>query len=142
MIEGSWGGHVHDRRRLDQPTDLEGLLGHLPARVLLDRMPGAVMGIAPDAVVAYANPAAVSLFGYVDGAMIGLDLSALLAGQAEATPADCMRLLEAAKDGDVVDWHHVEGYAVHTAVSAPLLLRATDPFLMLYITDVTELRWR
>ncbi len=54
---------------------------------------------------------------------------------------ECVALLRAAGGGEVIDWCHADGFAIHTAVSTPLLLRSTDPFLMVYITDVTELHW-
>ncbi|MCP9276808.1 PAS domain-containing protein [Mycolicibacterium arenosum] len=130
-----------DRRRRTQPTDLAGLLDQLPARVLLDRMPGAVLGLGLDGVVAYSNPAAVSLFGYLGDAMLGLSAQTLLAEHPDATPQQCISVLRAAGRGDVVTWRHAEGFAMHTAISTPLLLRATDPFLMIYITDETESHW-
>jgi hypothetical protein len=35
-----------------------------------------------------------------------------------------------------------EGFPVHTSVSTLLLLlRDSDPFLTIYITEITELRW-
>jgi hypothetical protein len=43
------------------------------------------------------------------------------------------------------EWHadatDAEGFAVRTVVSNALLLRATDPILLISITDVTELMW-
>ena len=41
----------------------------------------------------------------------------------------------------VIDWLHAEGFAVRTVVSNALLLRATDPILLISITDITELMW-
>jgi PAS domain-containing protein len=130
-----------DRRRHEQPTELIALLEQLPARVLLDRIPGPVLGVANDGVVAYANPAAVALFGYVDGAMHGLTIHSLLAGGEDLSTEACLGTLRVAGDSDVVDWTHSEGYRLQTAVSTPLLLRDTDPFLMVSITDVTDLNW-
>ena len=130
-----------DRRRQQHFTGLGELLDDLPARVLLDRMPGPVMGVDPDGVVAYANPAVVSLLGYLDGALLGRSLPSLMAGHSLYSGAECVAALRAAGGGDVVEWCHAEGFPVRTAVSTPLLLRASDPFLMIYITDVTELHW-
>ena len=130
-----------DRRRQQQFTDLGQVLDVLPARVLLDRMPGPVIGVDPDGVVAYANPAVVALLGYVDGALLGRTLLSLLARPSLDSGAECVTALRTAGGGDVVDWCHSEGFPVHTLVSSPLLLRASDPFLMVSITDVTELHW-
>ena len=130
-----------DRRQQERYSNLVELLDNLPARVLLDRMPGPVMGVDPDGVVAYANPAVVALLGYVDGALLGRSLTSLLDGHSLNSGAECLAALRAAGGGQVVDWWHAEGFPVHTSVSTPLLLRDSDPFLMIYITDVTEVRW-
>ena len=130
-----------DRRRRPDCTDLGELLDAMPARVLLDRMPGPVIGVDPDGVVAYANPAATTLLGYPEPALVGRALPSLLVHHPDDTGAACVAALRAAGGGDVIDWCHAEGFAVRTAVSAPLLLRASDPYLMIYVTDVTELYW-
>lgn len=130
-----------DRRKHLHYTDLSDLLQQLPARVLLDRMPGPVLGVELDGVVGYANPAAVSLLGYLDGALLGRSLPTLLDGHSQSSPEDCMALLRASGGGDVVNWSHADGFPIRTAVSTPLLLRATDPYLMVSLTDVTELHW-
>jgi hypothetical protein len=41
----------------------------------------------------------------------------------------------------VGDWLHAEGFPVRTVVSNALLARATDPILLISITDITELMW-
>jgi hypothetical protein len=41
----------------------------------------------------------------------------------------------------VIDWLHAEGFPVRTVVSDALLVRATDPILLITITDLTELMW-
>jgi PAS domain S-box-containing protein len=141
MVDPTRQNPSAERRQQPHFTDLGELLDNLPARVLLDRMPGPVMGVDPDGAVAYANPAAVSLLGYTDGALIGRSLPSLVAGWSSNSGADCVARLRAAPGGETVDWMHADGFSVHTAVSTPLLLRASDPFLMVYITDVTELHW-
>jgi PAS domain S-box-containing protein len=130
-----------DRRQHAQPTGLSELLEQLPARVLLDRMPGPVLGISDDGIVAYANPAIVSLLGYTDGALIGRSLPSLLNGRSLVSAAECLAALRAAGSRETVNWNHADEFPVHTAVFASLLLRATDPFLMVYLTDLTELHW-
>ena len=128
-----------ERRQHPPTTDMQQLLRRLPADVLLGRMPDPVIGVGHDGVVAYANPAATSMLGYDDGALIGRRLESLLAGRSHCSASECLALLRSS-DG-VIEWHHAEGFSVRTSVSTPLLLRATDPFLMICITDVTELHW-
>lgn len=133
--------HVTERRKPLNFTTLEELLDQLPARVLLNRMPGPVLGVGGDGVVVYANPAATTLLGYPEGGLTGTPLSALLDGHLNTSASGCLNVLREAGDDDVVHWVHADGFPVHTAVSTPLLLRAGDPYLMVQLTDVTDLHW-
>jgi PAS domain-containing protein len=126
--------HLHYRT-------LSELLDQLPARVLLDRIPGPILGAGGDGVVAYANPAAITLLGYTNGSLAGTPLPALLHGYADTPAQECLTVLGHAGSGDIIDWLHVDGYPVRTAISTPLLLRKTDPYLMIQLTDLTELHW-
>jgi len=40
-----------------------------------------------------------------------------------------------------VKWQHADAYPVSTIVSTTICLRATDPLLMVNLTDVTALVW-
>ena len=130
-----------DRRRRLHFTRLGDLLDAMPARVLLNRMPAPVMGVDPDGVVAYANPAAMTLLGDPDSALTGRALPSLLSPQCDHSGAECVAALRAAGNGDVIHCWPADGFTVRTAVSTPLLLSASDPFLVICITDGTELHW-
>ncbi len=56
------------------------------------------------------------------------------------SPADCLLTLRDAGT-EVTDRSHAAGFPVHTLVSNPLLLRATDPLLVFTVIDITELLW-
>ncbi|MDT5105311.1 MAG: hypothetical protein QOI25_2824, partial [Mycobacterium sp.] len=57
---------MQERRQQRQPTDLAGYLHQLPALLLLDRLPTAVLGVGHLGDIAYANPACAEMLGYVD----------------------------------------------------------------------------
>jgi len=67
-------------------------------------------------------------------------LSALLAGHAATPPRDCVTALRAAGNV-VISWLHAEDFPIRTVVSDVLLVRATDPILLISITDITEVTW-
>jgi hypothetical protein len=67
-------------------------------------------------------------------------LPALLEGHSATPPRDCVTALRAT-DTMVINWFHAEGFPVCTVVSNALLVRATDPILLISITDITELMW-
>jgi PAS domain-containing protein len=134
-------GCTRERRKRPEPATADELLGELPARVMLDRMPTPVIGFGTDGVLTYANAACAVMLGYADVAeVLERPLCALLVGPALRSPADYLSTLRNAGT-EVIDWSHAEGYPVHTMVSNPLLLRATDPLLMFTVSDVTELLW-
>ena len=81
------------------------------------------------------------MLGYPDSTTLTEQpLPALLAGHSATPPCDCVTALRAAGTV-VIDWLHAEGFPVCPVVSDALLVRATDPILLISITDITELMW-
>jgi PAS domain-containing protein len=104
-------------------------------------MPTPVIALGLDGEVIYANPAFAAMLGYPDtGDLPVASLPALMAGHATTSGRDCVDELRAAA-GRVVDWRHADGYHSHAVVSDALLSRATDPVLLITLTDVTEVLW-
>ena len=132
---------ITERRRHPPPRTLDGYLHELPAWILLDRLPTPMLATGLDGVLIYTNPAFATMLGHPGTTTLtGQPLPALLAGYS-ATPArDCVTALRAAGTV-VIDWLHAEGFPVRTVVSDALLVRATDPILLISITDITELMW-
>lgn len=131
---------MQERRRRRQPTDLTGYLTQLPALVLLDRLPIAVIGVGPVGDIVYANPACAELLGYIDGqTMTRLHLPDLLAGEPVLTPADCIAVLQTTDN--IVHWNHSQHYLIRTKVSPTMLKRESDPLLLVTITDLTDWLW-
>jgi PAS domain-containing protein len=118
---------------------MPGYLYDLPALVLLDRLPIAMLGVGPLDEIAYANAACAQMLGYLDGETVArLPLAELLTRHSALEPSDCVATLQKA---GVVHWNHSQGYVVRTMVSKPLLMRASDQLLLLSIIDITEWLW-
>jgi PAS domain-containing protein len=130
-----------ERRRRPPPSTPTGYLHALPALILLDRLPTSTLAVGLDGVLVYANPAFARMLGHPDTTtLIEQPLPALLAGHSATPPRDCVTALRAAGTV-VIDWLHAEGFPIRTMVSDPLLVRATDPILLISITDISELLW-
>jgi PAS domain-containing protein len=128
---------ITERRRQPPPSTPDGYLHELPA---LDRLPTPVLAAGLDGVLIYTNPAFATMLGYPGTTTLTEQpLPALLAGHSATPPRDCVTILRAAGTV-VIDWLHAEGFPVRTVVSDALLVRATDPILLISITDITEAR--
>jgi PAS domain-containing protein len=114
----------------------------LPALVLLDRLPVALLATGLDGVVIYNNPAFASTLGYHPDTitLIGRRLPALLAGRSSTPPRDCVTALRAAGTL-IVDWLHAKGFPIRSVVSDMLFVRGIDQVLLIGVTDITELEW-
>jgi PAS domain-containing protein len=128
-------------RHRPPPNSPHGYLRELPALILLDRLPTPVLATGLDGVLIYTNPAFATMLGHPDTtALSGQQLAALLARHSETEPRDCVAALRGAGTV-VVDWLHADGFSVRTLVSDALLVRATDPILLISITDISEVMW-
>ena len=134
-------GRFTERRRKPAPSTLDGYLFELPALILLDRMATPTLATGLDGVVMYTNPAFATMLGYPDTTTLTEQpLSALLAGHSATPPRDCVTALRAAGNV-VISWLHADDFPIRTVVSDALLVRATDPILLISITDITEVTW-
>ena len=130
-----------ERRRQPLPSTPNGYLHELPALVLLDRLPTPILATGLDGVLTYTNPAFATMLGHPDATTLTeQELPALLAGHSATEPRDCIAALRGVGTV-VVDWLHAEGFPVRTLVSDALLVRATDPILLISITDISEVMW-
>jgi len=123
------------------PSTPNGYLHELPALILLDRLPTPILATGLDGVLIYTNPAFATMLGHPDTTTLSeQQLPALLAGHSATEPRDCVAALRGVGTV-VVDWLHAEGFPVRTLVSDALLVRATDPILLISITDISEVMW-
>jgi PAS domain-containing protein len=131
---------VQERRLPRPPSELNGHLHQLPALLLLDRLPTPMLGVGRRGDITYANPACVELLGYLDAdAMTHLHLPDLLAGHDGLEPGECLETLRNSEG--LVGWNHAQDYVIRTMVSPPLIVRDSDPMLLVSITDVTDWLW-
>jgi PAS domain S-box-containing protein len=113
------------------------VLSQLPAEMLLDRLDTATIVIGLDGVVVYANPACERLLGYQMATTLGgQSLAALIIGQSDTPPQDCIELLR--DRSTVTNWNHSDGYPVAARVSDSMLLRGTPLMMMVTLTDVSD----
>lgn len=130
---------MHERRQT-APSELVDYLHELPALTLLDRLPVAMLAVALHGDIIYANQACADMLGYIDGKTVARQtLPELLTDFDVASPAECVERLRSRPAS--TSWNHTESYAVQTRVSPPLLVRSTDPVLLISITDLTEWIW-
>lgn len=130
-----------ERRSGEHPTSTDGYLTQLPALVLLDRMLMPVIAVSGHGELAYANPAFATMMGHSDtAALTGRFLPELMVGR-EGQPAQASAEALGAARGTLVEWRHAEGYVVSTMVSDSMLMRSTDPLLLVSLHDMTEGLW-
>jgi PAS domain-containing protein len=135
------GSAEAERRVRPAPGTPREYLHHIPALILLNRLPTPAMALGLDGEIVYANPAFAVMLGHTDpSAVVELPLSALMAGRAGTSAPRCVEVLQAAA-GTVIDWCHADGYRLHAVVSKTLFSRATDPVVLITLTDVTDLLW-
>ncbi|WP_319452616.1 MULTISPECIES: PAS domain-containing protein [unclassified Mycobacterium] len=131
---------MEERRRATPPTEVSGYLRALPALLLLDRIPTAMLGVGLTGDIVYANPACADMLGHADAeAVPRLHLPELLVGHLDRSPGDCVASLRFAES--IVSWNHADGHVIRTTVSAPLLLRKSDPLVLIGMMDVTDWLW-
>jgi PAS domain S-box-containing protein len=127
-------------RRKTLPRSSAEVLRGLPAQMLLNRLDSATIVVGLDGLVVYANPACERMLGYHTARTLeGQSLAALLIRQSATSPEECIELL---RDPDAVTmWNHSDGYPVAALASDAMLLPATDPILIVTLTDVSDRVW-
>ncbi|BBZ30817.1 diguanylate cyclase [Mycolicibacterium madagascariense] len=130
-----------ERRSGARPTSTTGYLQQLPALVLLDRMLMPVIAVSENGELSYGNPAFATMMGHSDTAeLTGQPITDLLVGRDGQSAQACAEALGSAR-GTLVEWRHAERYVVSTLVSDSMLMRSTDPLLLVSLHDVTEGLW-
>jgi nitrogen-specific signal transduction histidine kinase len=130
---------AEERRRRPRPTTVAGFLDQFPAVVLLNRISIPMLAVADDGMIVFANPACQVMLGAGKTSINGQPLNRFLHVPAAGASDSVAALREAA--GEITTWQHARDEIVKAVVSAPLLMRAEDPILLVGLTDVTELLW-
>ncbi len=113
---------MEERRGTRPPTEPSEYLRNLPALLLLDRLPVGVLGVG------VVGDARLRRRQHHDQ-----DGTCPTYWSRIPNARDCLATLQAAES--VVSWNHSDGHVVRTTVSTPLLMRNSDPLLLICLTD-------
>lgn len=114
------------------------LLDHLPARVVLARMPVPVLAIGEDGSILFVNDAFSEMLGYTTDAVIALNFIEIF----QSAPMDEPPVSVARAYADeVVSLLHADGLVVRAKMSKSALLREDDAMALATFEDLTEQLW-
>lgn len=128
-----------ERRRngspADSPTDV---LTHLPALVVLERIPVPTLAMGRDGIILFANTAFAEMVGYQPDRLAGLAFPDVF-----FTVPDVVGALSAvdALANLVVELQHYEGWTVRAKMSKSALMRHDDPVVLVTFDNLTERLW-
>lgn len=114
------------------------LLDHLPARVVLERMPVPVLAIGDDGRILFVNAAFAEMLGYSPKAVISLNFIEIFqSAPVDEPPVSVAR----AYAGEIVSLFHADGSVVQAKMSKSALLREDDVMALATFEDLTEQLW-
>lgn len=114
------------------------LLDHLPARVVLARMPVPVLAIGDDGRIMFVNAAFAEMLGYSPQVVVSLNFIEIFrAAPMHEPPVSVVR----AYAGQVVSLLHADGSVVLAKMSKSALLREDDAMALATFEDLTEQLW-
>jgi PAS domain S-box-containing protein len=128
---------MHEKRRPVPETAL-GYLEHLPALVLIDRLPIPIVALDAVGDVIHANPAFEELLGYDPGTLVGRPLQHLLF---EPSDHQSPHAILMGHRGRPIALLHREGTPVQVVASDSVFLRRDDPLTLVSLHDITETLW-
>jgi PAS domain S-box-containing protein len=114
------------------------LLGQLPARVVLERMPVPVVAIGQDGSILFANAAFAEMLGYTTEKVLSLKFIEIFnTAPVDASPVSAVR----GYANEIVSLMHADGSIVRAKMSKSALLREDDPLALATFEDLTEQLW-
>ncbi|MEO3759413.1 PAS domain-containing protein [Mycobacterium sp. B14F4] len=128
-----------DRRRTDSRVySPDTLLDHLPARVVLERMPVPVLAIGLDGSILFVNVAFAEMLGYTADAVTSLNFIEIFqTAPIDEPPVSVVR----AYAGEIVSLLHADGSVVRAKMSKSALMREDDAMALATFEDLTEQLW-
>jgi PAS domain S-box-containing protein len=128
-----------DRRKrgqiVRQPTDT---LDHMPARLVLERIPVPSLAIARDGRILFANEAFADMVGHSTEALLSMDFSQLFRlAPTDESPVSVVRRYA----NQLVELMHADGSLVRARMSKSALMRDDDPMALATFHDLTEQLW-
>lgn len=139
-VENKGAGPTGVERRRPRTGDQStiGILTHMPALVVLDRIPVPVLAVDDAGVIVFANRTFGDMVGIPATTLVGAPFRSLLLGPEEG-PAAGADL--AAFAGSVLQFRHAEDWPVRAKMSESALLRGDDAGYLVAFEDITEQTW-
>jgi PAS domain S-box-containing protein len=129
---------VNRRRQSQSAQSPITLLGQLPARVVLERMPVPVVAIGQDGSILFANAAFAEMLGYTTEKVLTLKFIEIFnTAPVDASPVSAVR----GYANEIVSLMHADGSIVRAKMSKSALLREDDPLALATFEDLTEQLW-
>ena len=127
-----------DRRYRAHPLSPLATLTHLPALVVLGRLPVSVLAIDREGTIIFANEAFTRMLGHTTETVTAMKFDQIFSGMA-ATPSPVSAVHAHAEQ--IVTLRHADGFTVRAKMSKSALLRGDDPVTLTTFQDLTEQLW-
>ncbi|WP_374026088.1 PAS domain S-box protein [Mycobacterium sp. HNNTM2301] len=119
----------------ESPTDV---LTHLPALVVLERIPVPTLAMGRDGVILFANTAFAEMVGYEQDYLAGSAFPEVFKSGSSVESA--LSAVDALANL-VVELQHCEGWTVRAKMSKSALMRRDDPVVLVTFENLTERLW-
>jgi PAS domain S-box-containing protein len=114
------------------------MLRALPALVVLERLPFAILAVAEDGTILFANEACADMLGYLNDELLQLEFRDIF----YVAPDDDSAVKAVRAHADlVVQLAHNDGSTVRAKMSKSALMRGDDPVALAAFQDLTEQLW-
>ena len=114
------------------------MLRAMPALVVLERLPFAILAVAEDGTILFANEACADMLGYLNDDLVQLKYRDIF----HVTPDDDSPVKAVqANAGLVVQLAHKDGSIVRAKMSRSALMRGGDPVALAAFHDLTAQLW-
>jgi PAS domain S-box-containing protein len=131
-------GEMELDRRRPRPDNAIDYIKNMPATLLLDRLPAAVLAVDEDSVVVFVNHEFEDLLGCRRDEVVGNAADWLFADDTDERSVFVMLREQAHR---VVELRHTDGSVVKVLMSGSVLVRDADPIAVVVVQDVTEQLW-
>jgi PAS domain S-box-containing protein len=113
-------------------------LDHMPARLVLERIPVPSLAIGRDGRILFANNAFADMTGHSNEELLSMQFSQLFRLVAtEESPVSVVRKYA----NQLVELRHADGSLVRARMSKSALMRDDDPLALATFHDLTEQLW-
>jgi PAS domain S-box-containing protein len=129
---------VDRRTRSNGQGSSNATLDHMPARLVLERIPVPSLAIARNGRILFANEAFAEMVGHSTEALHSMEFGQLFALVAtDESPVSVVRKYA----NQLVELMHADGSLVRARMSKSALMRDDDPLVLATFHDLTEQLW-